>query len=124
MSHALSTILAKRSWFVPDIMVHGLPALANLDLLAVESVEGIDSVFYGTVAIGDSSQKITFADLNDHRGNPLPTTIQSPRVIVRPRSIYTAYPVGTESETSFNIVRSTEAPEPIMVDLLITEMGD
>ena len=124
MSHALSTVLAKRIWFVPNVMVHGLPALADLDVLTVESVEGTTSVLYGTAAIGDSSQEIAFGDLQDHRGNLLPSTIQMPRVSVRPRSSYVAYPVGTESNRGFRIVRSAEAPGPVMVDIIVTEMGD
>lgn len=66
---------------------------------------------------------MAFSDLTDHRGNQLPSTIASPRVIIRPRSSDTAFVISEESETNFKIARDPDASGPVTVDLLVVEMG-
>jgi hypothetical protein len=110
-------------WFVPQFSAWGLSEWSEVEFLVAEEVESTTSILYGTIDIGDAVQQVTFEDLTDHRGNHLPVTIDSPRVIVRPRSVETAFVVGDESDQGFKIARDPDAAGPVTVDLLIIEMG-
>jgi hypothetical protein len=124
MTTGFERVTARRVWFVPSFVVWGLPVWEEVEFLTVEKVGSDESVLYGSLDIGGTAQQVTFSDLTDHRGNQLPSTIASPRVIVRPRSSDTAFVISEESETNFKIARDPDASGPVMVDLLVVEMGD
>ena len=113
-----------RVWFVPEFSAWGLAGWSEIEFVVQEQVLSSTSILYGTIDIGDAAQQVTFANLTDHRGNQLPQSLLSPRVIVRPRSVETAFVVGEESAEGFKIARDPDASGPVMVDLLIIEMGD
>lgn len=123
MATALQNVNSRRVWFVPSLKVWGLPHAGEFEYLAMETVDSIQTVYYGATDIGDSSQQVSFADLVDHRGNNLPASIDSPRVIVRQRSEDPAFVVGEESDSSFKIARSASVVADVNVDLVVIEMG-
>ncbi len=118
------TLGGMRVWYVPDVQVWGTQAWGDLSMLMVENSEGTRSLMYHAVDIGGSSQEMLFSSLRDFRGNQLPQSIANPRVMICPRSAYTAFPVGSVSNKSFRIARDLKAAGPVTVDLLILEMGE
>jgi len=117
-------VTAHRTWFVPDFAVWGQPSLGEHEYVALEKIGSTRSIYYGTASIGESQQEVLFNQLTDHRGNTLPSQLESPRVLVRPRGSETAFVVGCESPDRFKIARNADTAGPLTVDLLIVEMGD
>lgn len=108
---------------VEDFQVYGTADEARFMYLGVESVDNTNRIMFGTTGIGGTVQDVRFSDLKDFRGNTLPDTIDSPKVLTRPRSNYTTYLVGEESDTGFRVARDSGAPGPVCVDLFIYELG-
>ncbi|MCK4632643.1 MAG: hypothetical protein KAT79_05195 [candidate division Zixibacteria bacterium] len=113
----------RRAWVVSDFLVWGMTGLDNVEYLALETVGAEKNVHFGSVAIGGTQQLVTFSSLCDLRGNNLPEEIDSPVVIVQPRSAQGAFIVGNAVSESFMIARDADASRPVPVDLLIMEMG-
>lgn len=124
MIPGLERVLARRIWFVPDLVVWGLPSLGEQDFLIADECDGVTSVYYGTAPLGQSEQQILYSELTDHRGNRLPPVLDSPRVLVRPKSTEPTFVVGEETSKSFMIARAPEAEGPVTVDLTVVEFGD
>lgn len=120
---ALERITARRVWFVPSVMVYGSPDSTGFGALLSETVGDQRIVYYQTVEIGDDRQHVRYDSLVDHRGNRLPTRIESPRVIPRARSEYAVFVTAPESEESFVIARASTSPGAVVADLLIVELG-
>ena len=120
----LERVTARRTWLLHDFAVWGIPTLGELDLLLAEFPSSSGELFYSKADIGDSAQTVEFSHLTDHRGNPLPDTINTPHIIVRPRSSAAAFLVGRETDHSFRIAHDPAVDGPVIVDLLITEMGE
>ena len=110
-------------WVVRNFQIFGTADEARFLYLGVENVDTTDRIMFGTIGIGGAVQDICFSNLIDFRGNNLPETINSPKVMIRFRSPYAAYLIGEESDTGFRIARDISAPGPISVDLFIYEMG-
>ncbi len=121
--HTLTYLKGRRLWVVRDILVWGLAGDAEFYFLGEEEVDSTGRLLFGTASIGGEAQDIRFTDLVDYRGNNLPLSIDSPRVLIRPRSSYLAYLIGEESNTGFKIARDASAPGPVSVDFFIYEMG-
>jgi hypothetical protein len=117
-------VTTHRSWFVPDFAVWGQPSLGEHEYLALEKIGSIRSVFFGTASVGESQQEVLYSQLTDHRGNMMPSQLDSPRVFVRARGSEAAFVVGSESPDRFKIARDADTTGPVTVDLLIVEMGD
>jgi hypothetical protein len=117
----LSYLKSRRLWVVRDILVWGLANDARFFYLAAETVDS--TLMFGSSDIGGAAQDIQFSDLVDFRGNNLPPSIESPRVLMRPRTAWLAYLIGEESSSGFRLARDPEAPGPINVDIFIYEMG-
>ncbi|MFH1686762.1 MAG: hypothetical protein ABIE70_04485 [bacterium] len=116
-------VTARRMWFVPELSVHGVAGWGEVDYLVLEQVGDTSSILYGSAGLGDEAQTVRFDALADHRGNQLPSTIAAPRVLIRPRGAEVAFVVGTESDNSFKVAREATTASPVIVDLLIMEMG-
>lgn len=114
----------KRSWYVPNLQIYGTVGWGQFEYLITENLNSIVSVFFDKISIGDSSQHMFFGDLIDIKGNNLPSTLKNPKVLVKPKSEGSAYIVGDESSTGFKIVRTSDSPQVVQVDLYIIEMGD
>jgi hypothetical protein len=124
MNVGMNKINARRMWVVPDFAVWGISGLGEVEYLTVEEVGSTKSVFFGSVGIGGSSQAVSFAALIDMRGNSLPETINRPLVTFRSHGESQVFVVGSESNTGFKIARDPKAAGPVMVDLIITELGE
>lgn len=124
MNTGIEKVTARRAWFVPNFVVWGLPVWEEVEFLTAEKVGSDETVLYGSLDIGGTAQQVAFSDLTDHRGNQLPSTIASPRVIVRRRSAEAAFVISEESEANFKIARDPDAAGPVTVDLLVVELGD
>ncbi len=124
MHSAISKVTSHRIWFVPRLSVWGAPEWSRLDFTLIEEVESVQSVLFDSVGVGDSSQSVAFADLTDIRGNRLPTTINKPRVLLRPTGEDAVFIEGEETSEGFKIARSAGASGPVTVDLLVIELGD
>ena len=124
MSTGFERATAKRTWFVPDFSVWGVPSLGEHEYLALEQIDSTWSVLYGTASIGQSDQEVSFNQLTDHRGNALPNNLESPRVLVRPRNSSAVFVVGQEASDRFKIAHDSDIDGPVTVDLWIVELGD
>lgn len=124
MMTGFERVTSRRAWFVPDFVVWGEPSLAEHEYLALETVGGIRSVFFGSASIGESDQEVLFNQLTDHRGNLLPDNLSAPRVFVRPKQAEPAFVVGRESADKFKIAHGPTVTGPVTVDLWIVELGD
>lgn len=119
----LSYLKSRRLWVVRDILVWGLATDARFFYLAGETVDSTGRLMFGNSDIGGAAQDIQFSDLIDFRGNNLPASIDSPRVLLRPRTAWLAYLIGEESNSGFRLARDPQAPGSISVDMFIYEMG-
>ena len=117
-------LTSRRTWFVPDFTVWGQPSLGEQEYLALEKIGSTRSIYYGTASIGESQQEVLFSQLTDHRGNSLPSQLESPRVFVRVKGSDPAYVIGSEMADRFKIARDASASGPIPVDLWVVELGD
>lgn len=124
MMTGFEKVTARRTWFVPDFMVWGLPDVGTVEYVAIEQVGSSANVLYGVADIGDGPQQVLYSQLRDHRGNQLPATINAPRVMPRARGRESAFIVETESPTGFRIARQGDGAGAVPVDLLVIEMGD
>lgn len=120
---SINFLMGRRMWVVRDVVVWGTAEDAEMHYLAVETVEGTNRMMFGRSTIGGAAQDILFKELIDHNGNALPDSIESPRVLVRPRSPYQAFLTGEESKIGFRIARDPAAPGPVSVDFFIYETG-
>jgi hypothetical protein len=111
-------------WFVPQVAVWGAAGLGEIEYLVFEEVNSSGAVYHGSIDISDTPQEIRFDQLADHRGNQLPSSLASPRVIPRSREASSAFIVGEETAESFKIARDPSTTEVVTTDLLILEMGD
>jgi hypothetical protein len=105
-------------------MVWGLPSLSEIDYLVTDEIESVKSIYYGSSSVGNTGQEVLYSELTDHRGNQLPTSLQSPRVFIRHKGVPRSFVAGTESTDRFRIARDPEADGPVTVDLMVVEIGD
>ena len=124
MITALPIVTANRVWFVPEFNIWGTAGWGEFDLMAVENVNGTNSILFDSISVGETAQEVMFADLTDFRGNSLPETIKNPRIIVRPRGEATGFIVGEETPRQFKIACPPDSLQPVTVDLLIVELGN
>ncbi|RKX21916.1 MAG: hypothetical protein DRP35_03175 [Candidatus Zixiibacteriota bacterium] len=123
MNSGLEAVKAKRVWFIHNYSIWGVSQDAEIDFLAVESVDTVSTILFGNQEIGSSLQEVAFENLTDHRGNNLPQQIDSPKVIPRSLSGQNIFIVGQESDTHFKIARNSDTTESVLCDLMIIEMG-
>jgi len=118
----LAYLRSRRMWAVSGLKVWGSANDVEMFYLGAENDGDTNSIFFGRSSLSTSIQDISFSELSDWRGIPLPEMIASPRIIVSPRSEYNAFLIGDQSDTGFRIARDADAPGPITVDLFIFEM--
>ncbi len=122
--NGIEHITARRAWIVPAFSVWGAQPTGDEEYLTLTTIDGVNSVYYDIAVFEQTEQEVMFCDLVDHRGNNLPGTIQSPAVVLRPRSSSSVFLVGQESGDRFRIAHDAAVTTPASVDLLIFEMGD
>lgn len=121
---AFAEVTARRQWFIPDLVVWGLPGIGEVEYLVAETVDSTTSVLVSTVNIGAGEQEILFNQLMDHRGNLLPANISAPKILIRPKSEVPVFIVGRETSISFRIARDPSVDYSVLTDLMIIETGD
>ena len=122
MLTGLERLTSNRTWLVPGVIVWGQAGIGEVYYLAAEEVDTDTSSYFGRAEIGQADQEV-YEQLTDHRGNSLPASIDSPRVVPMSRSQYPVFLVGDGSDERFKIARSPEAPGPVTADLLVMELG-
>ncbi len=123
MNITLDYLTGNRKWLIRDYTVWGDAGSLDGDLMLTEYKSGENRVVFMHEYSGGNSQIVDFADLLDHRGNQLPTTINKPLVIIIPKNQIGAFILGAVGPTSFRIARKKEEPSNSLVDLLILEMN-
>ncbi len=118
----LAYLRGRRIWFVPGVVVWGASSGTELSFVTVNIAEGQRQIYHTTASIGGSQQQISFNALVDHRGNNLPLTINSPKVIPLAKSDANVFIVGREFASGFVISRDSTATTPVTTDLLIMEL--
>jgi hypothetical protein len=123
MNETYAHLTGHRSWWVPDFSVWGDVAAEAVEFLAGE-VEGASRrVLFFSCAVGGAEQNVLFAELSDHRANPLPAAIDRPMVVIIPKSPTGAVLVGEPSSSAFKIARDESTAGNALVDLWVVEMG-
>lgn len=121
--NSLTYLRGRRIWLAPDFVVWGAPSSLTLSLVTVESVNGQSRIIYGPVTVGGSEQTVLFANLIDHRGNSLPSTISEPKVLIMPKSAESVFLIGREFGAGFKVAREDGGTGSTVVDLIIMELG-
>lgn len=123
MNPTLSYLLGRRMWWVPGVAVWGQIADFEPEII-LSQVDGASKrIVHGKFAIGGSSQTIRYADLLDSKGNPLPETLTSPRVMAQAKGEIGVIVQGEETAQSFVLAKTQATDQLAVADLLIVEMG-
>jgi hypothetical protein len=123
MNTTLDYLKSNRKWLVKDFRVWGAALSFEADLLMTETTGADSRVVFHHRFVGDIGQMVEFADLVDHRGNPLPESISNPEIFIIPKNLVATFIPGAVGQTSFRIARSGGEPDEAVVDLLIMEMN-
>jgi hypothetical protein len=123
MNITLDYLRGRRTWVVPNFVVWGDWSLASFLVLYTEAGDASKRVVLARNNLGGLDQTVNFSELRDFRGNPLPPSIASPKVMVMPKNEVNCLVVGTETDTDFRIARFSGSQKTGLVDLMIVEMG-
>lgn len=123
MNTTLAYLRSRRAWLVENISVWGTDRDAVIQMAAVETVGSDVRLGWWSISLGGQFQDITFADLTDSRGNALPATIDKPAVVVIPRASTGAFVKIKNGDAGFSIACNDVDASPVLVDLMIFEMG-
>jgi len=120
--NTLAYLRGRRIWLVPGFVVWGASSGTDLSFVTVNVIEGQQRISHTTASIGGAQQQVSFNTLVDHRGNQLPMTINSPKVIPLANSDARVFIVSREFTSGFVIARDNTATTPVTTDLLIMEL--
>jgi hypothetical protein len=123
MNVTLDYLKSNRKWLIRDYCVWGDDDAFEADMLMTELAASTLRVVFMHQYSGGNGQVVNFADLLDHRGNQLPSTINNAEVIIIPKNAVATFVRGLIGPTSFRIARSSQGPAEAIVDLLIMEMS-
>jgi len=123
MHETYARLTSHRSWWVPDYTVWGEAGAESIELLANELAAAARNVMFFRSTIGGVEQEVLFAELTDHRDNPLPVSLVKPLIVIIPKSATPVTLLGEPSSSSFKIARMDATASPALVDLWIVEMG-
>jgi len=123
MSITLSYLKGKRSWVVENFEVWGDLNLAEFLIFYTQSKENSKRVVLNHSFLGGEEQNVSFSSLCDFKGNPLPETINHPKVIILPKREPVCFVIGKETNAGFKIAKASESDQNGLIDLLIMEMG-
>lgn len=118
----LNHILSRRLWVVREFNIWGVVDDVEFLFLTAEKDGTTSRIMFQQIAVNRSVQDVLFADLTDWRGNTLPAEINSPWIIICPRTEFGAFLIGEHSSTGFRVARSPEAPGAVTADLFIYEL--
>ena len=123
MSITLSYLKGKRSWVVENFEVWGEMNLAQFTIFYTQASEDSKRVVFNHSFLGGEEQSVSFSNLHDFKGNPLPEIIDHPKVIILPKREPACFVIGKETNTGFKIATAPDSNQNGLVDLLIMEMG-
>lgn len=123
MNVTLDYLKSNRKWLVRNFRVWGDDGAIEADVLMTEMDSSYARVVYLREYSGGTEQVVRFADLIDHRGNRLPTTIIGAAVILVPKGSVAAFTMGIVGPESFRIAKSGREPSSATVDLMVMEMN-
>jgi hypothetical protein len=123
MNITLDYLRGRRIWLVPNFVVWGDWSLYSFLLFYTEMGASSKRIIFYKSILGGLDQSVNFSSLYDFKGNQLPITINSPKVIVLPKNEIHCLVVGAETNTGFRIARVSESAQTGLVDLMIVEMG-
>ena len=121
MNTTLTHLNSRRAWLIRDINIWGSLHAESLDAIATEVDDTQTRVVFIEFTIGGTPQDISFANLIDHRGNQLPSAIDSPVIIPIAKNAISAAIIGQPSPTSFRIAKTASVPDDAIIDLWIIE---
>ncbi len=108
---------------VNNFSVYGEFSAVAPVLLWTELGETSKRIIFAREILGGTEQVVSFSSLYDIKGNQLPATINSPKVIVLQKNEVTCLVVGLETNSNFKIAKLTESQTAGIVDLVIMENG-
>lgn len=123
MNVTLDYLKSNRKWLIRDYRVWGDDGAFEADMLMTEIAPSTSRVVFLHQYSGGNGQVVNFADLLDHRGNQLPSTVSNAEVIIIPKNAVAAFIPGSIGPTSFRIAKSNRQPADAVVDLLVMEMS-
>lgn len=121
MNTTLTHLNSRRAWLVRDLNIWGSLQAETLDALATELDDAETRVVFHEFIIGSAAQQIAFSALTDHRGNPLPASIDSPVIIPIAKNAVPVAIIGIPSPASFRIAKTAAISDDAIVDLWIIE---
>jgi len=123
MNITLDYLRGRRVWVVNNFSVYGeFSAVAPL-LLWTEIGDTSKRIIFAREILGGLEQLVNFSSLYDIKGNQLPSTINSPKVILLQKNEVTCLIGGPETNANFKIAKLTQSQTAGMVDLVIIEDG-
>src|SRR5574341_725046 len=123
MNITLGYLRGRRVWVVNNFSVYGeFSAVAPL-LLWTEFGDTSKRIIFAREILGGLEQVVNFSSLYDIKGNQLPTTINSPKIILLQKNEVSCLVVGPETSSNFKIAKLTESQTAGIVDLVIIENG-
>ena len=123
MNMTLAYLRGRRAWLIEGLKVWGTASEAEFYLTALETIGSDNRICLWHVTLGGYRQEVKFDDLEDKRGNKLPSVIINPAVVVIPRESDGAYIKAVTEKTGFVIVKSNDNATTVSVDLMIFETG-
>ena len=123
MNVTLDYLTGNRKWLVRDYQVWGDNGSFEGAMILTEEDAPSNRVVFINELSGGNDQVVEFADLLDHRGNRLPSTLKNAMVIIVPKNDTASFVVGTVGAHSFRIARCVDRPGNAVADLLIMEMN-
>ncbi len=123
MNPTLSYLLGRRMWWISGVGVWGELADFEPEFIMTQTDGASKRIVHAKFAIGGAAQVVRFDELTDIRGNKLPTTLSSPRVLAVPKGESNVIVRGQESAESFLLAKQSASSSVTVVDLLIIEMG-
>ncbi len=124
MNQTLGYLLGKRMWWIGGLNVWGELAATTPKFLISESDAGGFRILRASYSLGGMTQDVRFGELVDVKGNLLPSIINRPRVVPISRGATSAVIQGEAQADSFRIAKANATSAPVLVDLLIIEMGE
>jgi len=123
MNITLDYLRGRRVWVVNNFSVYGeFSAVAPL-LLWTEIGDTSKRIVFAREILGSLEQLVSFSSLYDSKENQLPSTINSPKVVLLEKNEVACLVVGPETNSSFKIAKLTQSQTAGMADLVIIENG-
>src|SRR3990170_8108390 len=123
MNITLDYLRGRRVWVVNNFSVYGEYSAVTPVLVWSEMGASSHRIIFSREILGGFEQAVSFAQLYDFRGNQLPLSIASPKVIILQKNEVDCLVVGQETQTGFKIAKLSQTEQNGMVDLVIVENG-